>query len=120
MQPDETEGYQAPTDVVDERVDGAGDPVDGSVDREPTYQGPDGYLTRDDLERLNNELTVADGWRANLEAKGDSSKAGMLIYLYAARRLGLTSPGTGLLDFMATIRQADFTAVLSQEAREGK
>jgi hypothetical protein len=149
MHTDELEGYQAPqTDAdgaghdapsdadrdavaaeraailaavpdVDRAVDGvAGAAVDTLSS--PAYQGPESYLTRDDLVRLNDELTVADGWRANQEAADDKQMAGMLMYLYAARRIGLADPGEALLDFLGRMRQADFNDVLGEAAREAK
>lgn len=78
------------------------------------------YLTREQLEQINSDLTVGDTFRATIEAQGDNARAGMLAFLYGARRLGLVDPATELEGFLDRVRQVDFLAVLSPEARDPK
>lgn len=114
---------------ADERVDGDVAPsvdsatsspaVDRSTAPKPTILGD--YLDRDTVASIYASVSLIDSWRATEQSRADypddpdmaKRKAGQLVFLYAAQRLGIAAQDVTFEAFMATIRQDDFVDVMA-------
>lgn len=78
-------------------------------------------LTRDELQQIADGMVMGDVWRGVKDSPDNRSEAGMLAYMYAARRLGIIEADADLGAFLDRVRQDDFVAVNSRQAEtEGK
>lgn len=86
------------------------------------------YLTREQLAQLDDEMTMGDTWRATDAARDafpdDPERAkrhaGMLAFLFVARRIGMVDTSTELEPFLDRVRQDDFLSIMAPDVREGK
>lgn len=119
-----TDAHDAPTiagDAVDmtPAPDDAQDDAPAALGVAPERQAEleqlrgDRYLTREQLEVLADQLTMGDVWRARLEAPDDRDQQGVLLFLIAARRIGLVPTDTDLVGFLDRVRNDDFTAIMA-------
>jgi hypothetical protein len=69
-------------------------------------------ITREELEALRDQLTMADVYRAR---KSKDEDRGLVAYFEAAKRTGLAN-GEDLEAFLNRITAADFNAVMSPDA----
>lgn len=77
------------------------------------------YLTRAQIERMSDEMTMGDSFRARTESPDDRQRMGVLAFYYAARRLGEIEQDVDLDAFLDRIRQDDFVAIVGTD-RSGK
>ena len=103
--------------------------IEGAFPTERQQPVADGtYLSIDQLRQLDEEMTMGDTWRATDDGRAaypddpDRAKrqAGMLAFLYVARRIGTVAKSTELGEFLDLVRQDDFLAVMQPESREAK
>lgn len=71
----------------------------------------DAMIPRDQLQRIADEMTMGDIWRARKEADGDQASLGMLGFYYAARRTELIAQDVEFLGFLDRVSREDFKAV---------
>jgi hypothetical protein len=78
-----------------------------------------GYVARDQLQVMAEEMSMGDIWRASKAAGDDRAELGMRSFWNAARRLELIAQDVDFETFIDQVRQEDFQAV-NQERLEGK
>ncbi len=116
----------AQADAMIEAAEGArrDDPLRNAAVALPTAGFAGDYVTRDELQRLRDNLTMGDTWRARALAPDDARQRGMLGLYFAAVRSGLaeapSNPGAGVeaefYGFMDRVKVDDVNEVLSADA----
>ena len=101
---DPTPGQQVLDNGVDLAVEVFGDDID------ETYGGR--YLARGVIERLSDEMTMGDTFRATREAPDDRQRMGVLAFWFAARRLDVIADDVDLESFLDRVRQDDFVEIV--------
>ena len=86
------------------------------------------YLTWDELTILSDQVSMSDTWRATEASRAEfpddpdlaRRKAGMLVFLYVAQRIGMADADDTFDGFLARIRQDDFVELMTGKGRTGK
>lgn len=119
----DAEGHDPTSDLI-ERLDA----VDRAADEATIAARGDRYMTADQLAILSDQVSMADTWRATEQARAEhpddpdlaKRKAGMLVFMYVAQRIGVAPADVTFDGFLATIRQDDFVELMTGKRREGK
>lgn len=90
-------------------------PPEQADDQAPAADYGDRYLPRAAIQRMSDEMTMGDSFRARTEAPDDRQRMGVLAFYYAAKRLGEIEQDVDLDAFLDRIRQDDFVAIVGTD-----
>jgi hypothetical protein len=76
-------------------------------------------LTREELEELQDRLTMLDIYRAR-KTSVDAANRGLAAYHETAKRIGLVDEKTSLETFLSRIRAEDFNSVMAGAVEDPK
>jgi hypothetical protein len=75
-------------------------------------------FSRDELQRMADELTMGDVWRSQKEAPDNRAEVGMRAFWHSAGRLEMIAKDVDFESFIDRVKSDDFRAVNAPAATD--